>query len=95
MTTENRGSDYTPRYPWDMDQARVSLGLRVAILSYGPQGTTLASILAGLESLINLSQPERTLTLVALGVKKTWFALWTDGSGSSGLDAVYESWKSY
>lgn len=71
-----------------MSQIRVYLGLYGSCFAVSPGGgTTWASIPARLEALIDLSQPRRSPTLVALGVKKTWFALWRDGSSSYNLDS--------
>ena len=39
---------------------------------------------------MDLKQPCHAPSLVALGVKETWFALWPDGSSSCNLDSEYQ-----
>ncbi len=74
-----------------MSQTRVDLGPNGRYFAVSPAGgVTWASIPARLEALIDLNQPGRTPTLVALGVKETWFALWRDGSSSCNLDSEYQ-----
>ena len=76
---------------WDMSQTRVFLGPNGSYFAVSPAGGAVwASIPARLEALIDLNQPGRTPTLVALGVKGTWFALWQDGSSSCNLDSEYQ-----
>ncbi|KAL9064741.1 MAG: hypothetical protein Q9161_008670 [Pseudevernia consocians] len=76
---------------WDMSQTKVFLGPNGSYFAVSPAGGAVwASIPARLEALIDLNQPGRTPTLVALGVKGTWFALWQDGSSSCNLDSEYQ-----
>ena len=74
----------------DMSQTRVYLGPNASYFAVSPVGgSTWASIPARLEALIDLEQPARTPSLIALGVEGTWFALWQDGSCSCNLDVEY------
>ena len=74
----------------DMSQTRVFLGPNASYFAVSPVGgSTWASIPARLEALIDLDQPARTPSLIALGVEETWFALWQDGSCSCNLDVEY------
>ena len=74
----------------DMSHTRVFLGPNASYFAVSPVGgSTWASIPARLEKLIDLDQPARTPSLIALGVEDTWFALWQDGSSSCNLDVEY------
>ena len=76
--------------PWDMPQTRVSLGPKGSYFAVSPAGgVTWNSIPKLVATLIDINQHGRTPTLVALGVKETWFALWPDGSSSCNLDSEY------
>lgn len=76
---------------WDMAQTKVSIGPKGSCFATFPGArATWSSIPSSLERLIDLEQPSRTPTLVTLGVKETWFALWRDGNGSCNLDSEYQ-----
>ncbi|CAF9933380.1 hypothetical protein IMSHALPRED_009333 [Imshaugia aleurites] len=76
--------------PWDMPQTRVSLGPNDRYFAVSPAGgAAWTSIPKYLEALIDPKRPERAPTLVALGIKETWFVLWPDGSSSCNLDSEY------
>ena len=77
--------------PWDMPQTRAALGPKGSYFATSPAGgATWSSIPSCLEKVMDLKQPCHAPSLVALGVKETWFALWPDGSSSCKLDSEYQ-----
>lgn len=76
---------------WDMPQTRAALGPKGSYFATSPAGgATWNSIPSCLERHMNLKQPGHAPSLVTLGVKETWFALWPDGSSSCSLDSEYQ-----
>ena len=74
-----------------MPQTRAALGPKGSYFATSPAGgATWSSIPPGLERLIDMKQPGHVPSLVALGVKETWFALWPNGSSSCDLGSQYQ-----
>ena len=74
-----------------MPQTRAALGPKGSYFATSPVGgAAWKSIPSCLERFIDLKQPGHVPSLVSLGVKETWFALWPDGSSSCDLDSEYQ-----
>lgn len=73
-----------------MPQTRVALGPRGSYFASSPAGGIIWNDLPpSFEQLINPQQSGRVPTLVALGVRNTWFALWPDNNSSCNLGEDY------
>ena len=74
----------------DMSNTCISLGPEGSYYATSPAiGAAWNNLPSSFECLMNRQQDDRVVKSVALGIKKTWFAIWPDGGSSCSLGDEY------